>query len=101
MLVLYTFAWTRIHGSGPPSLHGHKGENAVPKVTTESLLQKVMISVLSTAVLSVAGTSLASYIELKMLRSDLSSTIKTVEESNSKIKELDARVGALERSMVK
>ena len=77
------------------------GENAVTKANAESLLQKIMISVLSTAILSVAGTSLASYIELKMLRSDLSSTIKTVEESNNKIKELDVRVGALERSMAK
>lgn len=62
----------------------------------ETLLQKLMVSVISTAIISAGASGVASYVEIKLLRNDLSTTVKSVEETADKVDRLESRVLVLE-----
>ena len=65
-------------------------------IKSETWLQKVIVSVVTASIIAAGGSGMASYIEIKLLRNDLSSTVKAVESMDSKIDSLEARVNRLE-----
>ena len=65
-------------------------------IKSETWLQKLIVSVVTASIIAAGGSGMASYIEIKLLRNDLSSTVKAVESMDSKIDSLEARVNRLE-----
>jgi hypothetical protein len=65
-------------------------------IKTDSLFQKLLISVVTASIIAAGGSGMASYVEIKLLRNDLSSTVKAVESMDSKVDSLEARVMRLE-----
>ena len=65
-------------------------------IKTDSLFQKLLVSVVTASIIAAGGSGMASYVEIKLLRNDLSSTVKAVESMDSKIDGLEARVMRLE-----
>ena len=65
-------------------------------IKTDSLFQKLLVSVVTASIIAAGGSGMASYVEIKLLRNDLSSTVKAVESMDSKVDSLEARVMRLE-----
>ena len=65
-------------------------------VKTETLMQKIIASVVTTAIISAGASGVASYVEIKLLRNDLSTTVKMVEDTSNKVNHLETRVIRLE-----
>ena len=65
-------------------------------IKSETWLQKLIVSVVTASIIAAGGSGMASSIEIKLLRNDLSSTVKAVESMDSKIDSLEARVNRLE-----
>ena len=65
-------------------------------IKTDSLFQKILVSVVTASIIAAGGSGMASYVEIKLLRNDLSSTVKAVESMDSKVDSLEARVMRLE-----
>ena len=66
------------------------------EIKTDSLFQKLLVSVVTASIIAAGGSGMASYVEIKLLRNDLSSTVKAVESMDSKVDSLEARVMRLE-----
>ena len=65
-------------------------------IKTDSIFQKLLVSVVTASIIAAGGSGMASYVEIKLLRNDLSSTVKAVESMDSKVDSLEARVMRLE-----
>lgn len=65
-------------------------------VKTETLMQKIVASVVTAAIISAGASGVASYVEIKLLRNDLSTTVKMVENTSNKVNNLETRVIRLE-----
>jgi hypothetical protein len=65
-------------------------------VKTETLFQKIVASVVTGSIIAAGGSGMASYVEIKLLRNDLSATVKAVESMDNKVDNLEARVNRLE-----
>ena len=65
-------------------------------IKTDSIFQKILVSVVTASIIAAGGSGMASYVEIKLLRNDLSSTVKAVESMDSKVHSLEARVMRLE-----
>jgi outer membrane murein-binding lipoprotein Lpp len=63
---------------------------------SETFLQKILLTVVTASIIAAGGSGMASYVEIKLLRNDLSSTVKAVESMDSKVDSLEARVMRLE-----
>jgi outer membrane murein-binding lipoprotein Lpp len=65
-------------------------------IKSETWLQKLLVSVVTASIIAAGGSGMASYVEIKLLRNDLSSTVKAVESMDSKVDSLETRVMRLE-----
>ena len=65
-------------------------------IKTDSLFQKLLVSVVTASIIAAGGSGMASYVEIKLLRNDLSTTVKAVEGMDGKLDSLEARVMRLE-----
>ena len=65
-------------------------------IKAETLLQKLMVSVISTAIISAGASGVASYVEIKLLRNDLTNTVRLTEKTANKVDSLETRVTELE-----
>ena len=63
---------------------------------TDTFFSKVLVSVVTASIIAAGGSGMASYVEIKLLRNDLSSTVKAVESMDSKVDSLEARVMRIE-----
>ena len=63
---------------------------------TDTFFSKVLVSVVTASIIAAGGSGMASYVEIKLLRNDLSSTVKAVESMDSKVDGLETRVMRLE-----
>lgn len=63
---------------------------------TDTFFSKVLVSVVTASIIAAGGSGMASYVEIKLLRNDLSSTVKAVESMDSKVDSLETRVMRLE-----
>jgi hypothetical protein len=71
------------------------------KIQTQSLFDKVLVSVISGAILSIAGISFSTYLEIKSLRSDLTYLSKQTSELSADIRAIDNRVDRIEIELAK
>jgi outer membrane murein-binding lipoprotein Lpp len=65
-------------------------------IRTDTFFSKLVASVVTASIIAAGGSGMASYVEIKLLRNDLSSTVKAVESMDSKVDSLEARVNRLE-----
>ena len=65
-------------------------------VKSETIWQKIMASVVTAAIISAGASGVASYVEIKLLRNDLTNTVRLTEKTANKVDSLEARVTELE-----
>ena len=65
-------------------------------VKTETLTQKIIASVVTTAIISAGASGVASYVEIKLLRNDLTNAVRLTEKTANKLDSLETRVTELE-----
>jgi hypothetical protein len=65
-------------------------------VKSDTIWQKIMVSVVTAAIISAGASGVASYVEIKLLRNDLTNTVRLTEKTANKVDSLETRVTELE-----